>query len=133
MNPIRECLLRLLTDFERIGDVHEELFDSEVREQAGNALMAAFVRRASDYEMPATLGMFSDGANDLLRCAIIQFFDCAIPICDAERIIRFHDRLKLLQDDNVRTERGNDYDEFIGHTPPDWYDADGNVLWDRVR
>lgn len=52
MNPIRECLLHLLADFERIGDAYGELFDSEVREQAGNALMDAFVRRASDYEVP---------------------------------------------------------------------------------
>lgn len=133
MNPIRECLLRLLTDFEQIGELHEELYDSEVREQAGNALMAAFVRRTSDYETPETFGMFSDAANALLQSAIIQFLDCAIPICDAQRIVRFHDRLKLLQDGNSRTERGNDYDEFIGHTPPDWYDADGSVLWDRVR
>lgn len=133
MNPIRECLLRLLSDLERIGDAHEELFDSEVREQAGNALMAAFVRRTNDYEIPATLGMFSDRANDVLRSAIIQFVDCAISITDAERITCFHDRLALLQDGNARTERGNDYDEFIGHTPPHWYDSDGNVLWDRVR
>ena len=32
INPIRECLFDLLTNLERIGDDHEELFDSEVRE-----------------------------------------------------------------------------------------------------
>ena len=133
MNPIRECLARLLIDFERIGNAHEELFDSEVREQAGNALMTAFVRCTSDYDIPPALGMFSDAGNALLRSAIVQFVDCAIPICDAERISGFHERLKLLQDGEVRTECGNEYDEFIGHTPPDWYDSDGNVLWDRVR
>lgn len=133
MNPIRECLMRLLTDLERIGDVHEELFDSEVREQAGEALMEAFVRQTSSYKIPETLGMPTDDANSLLRSTIIKFVECAIPICEAERIILFHERLSLLQDDNVRTECGSDYDEFIGHTPPDWYDADGNVLWDRVK
>lgn len=77
--------------------------------------------------------MFNDVGIGLLRSAIVRFVDCSIPICDAEDITRFHDRLELLQDDNVLTARGNDYEEFIGHTPPNWYDADGNVLWDRVR
>ena len=133
MNPIRECLLRLLAKLERIGDVYEELFDSEVREQAGEALMASFVRQTSTYEIPETFGMLTNDANGMLRSAIIQFVECAKTTCEAKRITLFHERLTLLQDGNVRTERGNDYDEFIGHTPPDWYDADGNVLWDRVR
>ncbi len=133
MNPIRDCLQRLLADFERIGDVHDELLDSEVREQVGEALMAAFVRQTSTYEIPETFGMLTDDANGMVRSAIIQFVERAKTICEAERITLFHERLTLLQDGNIRTEHGNDYDEFMGHTPPDWYDADGNVLWDRVR
>lgn len=133
INPIRECLFDLLTNLERIGDDHEELFDSEVREQAGNVLMDLFVRQAIDCEIPVSLGMSNDQGNAVLRAAIMQFVDCATPICDAYGVAGFHDRLSLLQDNAVLTIAGNDYDDFIGHSPPDWYDADGNVLWDRVR
>lgn len=132
-NPINNLLLQLLTDFERIGDDHEELFDSEVRQQAGNALMAAFVRQTDGYDIPSSLGMFSEPANDALRTAIKKFVDGAIPVCQKHEIRLFHARLECLQDSTVLTPRGNDYEEFIGHTPPDWYDEEGNVLWDRVR
>ncbi len=133
MNPIRVCLVELLTALEQIGDDHGEVFDSEAREQVGNALMEAFVRQSNNYDIPATLGMLTDNGNRRVRAAVIQFIDCAIPICDGKDLICFHDRLKWMQDDAVTTPCGNDYEEFIGHTPQDWYDAEGNVIWDRVR
>lgn len=73
MSAIRECLLRLLNDFEQIGDEHEELFDSEVREQVGNALMEAFVRRTEDFAVPTNLGMFGEAGNSMVQSAIIRF------------------------------------------------------------
>ena len=125
--------MNLLNDLERIGDKHEELYDSEVREQAGNALMESFVRNTSGYTIPMSLGMCSGTTNAMLRAAISQFVDCASAICKAEQITGFHHRLLLLQDNIVKTKQGKDYDEFIGHTPPDWYDPEGNVIWDRVK
>ncbi|HEX5105337.1 MAG TPA: hypothetical protein VFV87_16075, partial [Pirellulaceae bacterium] len=46
-----EILLALLIRLEAIGDEHEELFDSEVRERMGNAVFHGFVKPMYDFQL----------------------------------------------------------------------------------
>ncbi len=129
------ALLKLLKTLESLGDVHEELYDSEVRERIGNAIMDGFVRNLPGYFVPRDLGMFSDEANCLVQHALEDYISLANHLCREKGITKFHDRLAAFQnrDARVNPRTAVDYEDLFGHTPPEWYDANGNVLWDRVR
>ncbi|MEM7455420.1 MAG: hypothetical protein AAF456_13800 [Planctomycetota bacterium] len=126
-------LLELLVGLESIGDQHEELYDSEVREQIGVAVMEGFVRAINGYHVPTDLGVLVPGIDAEVRVLLVRYIDAANAEAAKTGLTRFHDRLAAFQDPAVRTERGKDYDDFFGHTPPDYYDDHGDVLWDRVR
>jgi hypothetical protein len=47
----------------------------------------------------------------------------------SQGITKFHDRLAVFQNGEVKTEgSGGDYEEFFGHTPPEFYDENGVVV-----
>lgn len=124
-----KLLLRLLENMELIGQHNEELFDSEVRERMGNAIMNGFVRAKAGYQVPQDLGMFSDEANYAVRSAIQSYVDEASSAAASLGIVKFHDRLAAFQNREVRTEQTkSDYDEFFGHTPPEFYNEHGVVM-----
>ncbi|MBM83650.1 MAG: hypothetical protein CMJ78_24085 [Planctomycetaceae bacterium] len=130
MEPI---LLELLRALKAIGDAHEELYDTEVRECIGIAIMEGFVRAKPDYLVPVDLGLADTAANGCVREAITNYITVANAIAAEMQITTFHDRLAAFQNGLVRVNQGRDYEDFFGHTPPEWYDTDGNVMWERGR
>ncbi|MCE9545543.1 MAG: hypothetical protein K8T25_08505 [Planctomycetia bacterium] len=127
-------LLRLLTELQAIGRNHEELYDSEVREAMGVAIMEGFVRCISGYQIPADLGMMTENDNKSVRDALVRYINDANLRAAELCLASFHARLAAFQNRYVRVvpSSAKDYEELFGHTPPDWYDLDGNVIWDRV-
>jgi len=85
--------------------------------------------------MPDRLGMLSEAADLELRQALISYIDDANKLAAQMGISSFHERLAAFQNRAVRTNPAIDvgYEELFGHSPPEWYDELGNVLWDRVR
>jgi hypothetical protein len=127
--PAMTSPLKVLLDrLDAIGDEHGELFDSDVREAMGNAIMEGFVRHQLDYAVPEDFCMFSEDGTAAVRDAIADFVSSANAQADGLNLKSFHDRLSFLQDDTVRSAAGNDYEEFLGHTPPEFYDEIGNVI-----
>lgn len=128
-------LLELLQRLELLGETHEELYDSEAREEMGRIVMDGFVRRNPEFVMPDRLGMRSEDADLELRQALASYINTANRLADEIGLSSFHERLSAFQNAAVKTNLPNalDYDEFFGHTPPEWYDEKGNVLWDRVK
>jgi hypothetical protein len=128
-------LLELLRRLELLGDAHEELYDSEAREQIGAIVMDGFVRRKVGFTIPDRLGMLSEAADLELRQALISYIDDANKLAEQMGISSFHERLAAFQNRAVRTNPAIDvgYEELFGHSPPEWYDEFGKVLWDRVR
>lgn len=128
-------LLELLRRLECLGEAHGELYDSEAREQIGGIVMDGFVRRKPGYVMPDRLGMRSETADLELRQALATYIEGASKLADEIGLSSFHTRLAAFQNPAVRTNSAIavDYEELFGHTPPEWYDEAGNVLWDRVR
>jgi hypothetical protein len=128
-------LLELHCRLEKLGESHGELYDSEAREEIGGIVIDGFVRRKPGFKMPERLGMLSEAADLELRQALSAYIDGANKFADEIGFSSFHARLAAFQNPAVRTDSAIpvDYDELFGHTPPEWYDEDGNVLWDRVR
>jgi hypothetical protein len=119
------ALRKLLDDLERIGDDHEELFDSEVRDAMGLAIFTAVIRPEPGAEFPTDYGMESAKANASVARAIAAY-------CDSVRHefqgLSFKERLAAFQDPEVVTEEGNEFDDFFGWANPDDFDDEGNVI-----
>jgi hypothetical protein len=124
---MRDALKKLLDRLDLIGSEHEELFDSDVRESMGDAIMEGFVRHRADYEVPDDFGMFSRKGNEAVRSAIPEFVTTANQRAQLLHQDTFHVRLSAVQDRSVRSDDGTDYDDFLGHSPPEFYDEAGNV------
>ncbi|MBX9624135.1 MAG: hypothetical protein K2X82_10030 [Gemmataceae bacterium] len=127
--PFDTQLSRLLEKLEGIGLQSGELFDTEVRERIGQVVMSGFVRNVTGFQLPDYLGMTSDEANAAVRSALREYIDEANAEAVRVGLTQFHDRLAVFQNSSVRTKKtGSDYEEFFGHTPPEYYDINGNVL-----
>ncbi len=135
MATMESLLLELLRRLARLGDSHEELYDSEARDQIGGLVMDGFVRKNPEFIMPERLGMLSEEADSELRQTLSEYIEAANRLAEEIGLSSFHARLAAFQNRAVRTNPtiDVDYEELFGHTPPEWYDEAGNVLWDRVR
>jgi len=125
---MKDILKNLLDRLEVIGEDHEELFDSDVRQNMSNAIVEGFVRHRQAYTVPDDFGMFSEEANEDVKSAIAQYITDASERAVEMGLHRFHDRLNGVQDGSVRSFGGNDYDEFLGHSPSEFFDESGNVI-----
>lgn len=96
----------------------------------GLSIMNGFVRGQGTQAVAADLGLSTDEANRVAQAALAEFVIEAHRIANA-RALTFKDRLNAFQNDAVVTNRGNDYEEFFGHTPPEFYDNRGNVVRTR--
>ena len=132
---MERILLELLCQLERLGEAHGELYDTEVRERMGDAVMEGYVRRSPQYLLPDQFGMNSAAGDARVREALAAYIERANGLAEEIGLTTFHARLAAFQDPAVRTpsDAAVDYDDLFGHTPPEWYDEAGNVLWDRVR
>lgn len=125
---MEELLKELLEQLDQIANEHGELMDSEVRERIGVAVMEGFVRNLGVSSFVRNLGMHSDSANDAVYVAIKTYVEQACDLASEARMTGFHQRLEAFQNEDVFTESGNDYEEFFGHTPPEFYDEEANVV-----
>src|SRR5688500_13094359 len=128
-------LAELLESLETLGETYHELYDSDVREKMGAAILDGLVRRRPEFKLPDEFGMFSGDANLKVGRQIEKYIEAANRLADDQGILLFHPRLAAFQNSGVRTcsKYRLDYEDLFGHTPPDWYDPSGNVIWDRVR
>ena len=125
---MEEILRMLLNRLEAIGKDHEELFDSDVRQEMSNAIMEGFVRAMPGFVLPREFGLFTPEANAAVRTALAEYIVAADKEATMQGMTVFHDRLAAMQNADIHSEEGNDYDEFVGHSPPDVFDTAGNVI-----
>jgi len=121
-------LKKLLDQLEAIGNDHEELFDSDVRQNMSDAIFYGFIRGRSDFIIPDDLGMFSEEANKQVKFAITTFITDANHEAKQAGIHRFHDRLNAVQNNSVDSFGGLFYDDFLGHSRPELFDENGEVI-----
>ena len=113
---IKKALRQFLNDLDRIFDQHEELGDTDVREQVTAAVHRGFVSLRPAYVLPAKFGMFSDTGNQKVRAALAKFL--AHPeVVTAVRLLKDPlVRLAAFQDNEVKSTRGNTFFEYFGCT-----------------
>jgi hypothetical protein len=113
---MKNALKRLLDDLDEIYERHEEVGDTDVREQMRAAIHKGFIMPEASYVVPSWFGMFSWSGNRRVREAIARFLAdpelaTASKACETPRA-----RLDWFQDGDVRSSTGKAFDEFFGYS-----------------
>ena len=119
---MRDDVAELFDALESVGNEHEELYDTDVREQLASTLNWHFVWGNLADKTPLRYGMFSAEADKAVADAVDRFLKAALANAEAEGVAKGQQRHDLLQDQSIKTETGGQsYDCFIGHsdTPPE--------------
>ena len=111
---IKQPLNRLLDNLESITADHEEIFDTDVREELSTAIYCAFITSENGYQTPDSFEMFSDEGNAAVKSAVDSFLRDSCPIAESLGWSE-QQRQDAFQDLNVTSKGGLTYDEFFGH------------------
>ncbi len=126
---MEKLLRQLLNRLEEIGNIYEELYDTECREQMSDAIMNGFVRSMDAFVWPDEFGLHSAEANQAVREALQEYVDRASLKASELGLSQFHVRLAAFQNPNVVSDRdGSYFDDFFGYASPDSFDASGKVV-----
>jgi hypothetical protein len=114
MNKLQKLTLELYNTLEEIGEEHEELFDTDVREAMHASLDYYFVWDSFEENMPITYSMFSKEGDAKVAEAIQNYCRKATETAQKMGIKPGQDREDVLQDGSLETNQGQYYDDFIG-------------------
>ena len=111
---IKKALKQFLSALDTIDDQHQELGDTDVREQMDAAIHRGFVHSRKDYVLPQKFGMFSEKANALVRAALGAFL-LHPEVRKAAKVLKTpEDRFAAFQDGDVKTRKGSTFCEYFG-------------------
>jgi len=116
-NPIAELLKKLLTRMDGIMEKHDELQDTDVRDQVHEAVFDAFVLAKADYELPEEFGMSTKAGNKRVRSALAAFLTKATSVATKANLNPGPPRLAAFQDIEVTSDNGSTYDDYFGDRP----------------
>jgi hypothetical protein len=117
---MEDALLKFLIALEKIGEEHEELYDTDVREQMYDAVINSFINPKEGYILPVEFGMFSSEGNSAVRSVLERILPEFLSASSNEGLDTPLKRLLSFQNENVETPgEGNFYDDFFGYIDPD--------------
>ena len=122
------ALLQLLEALEDISHQDQSLFNSVVRQAMGNALVDGFARMKSGYIMPSSFGLATLQADCQVRDVIERYLGVVRALAAQQGLTTFHQRLAALQNTSIKTDEGNDQEEFFGYSNPAFFDEAGRVI-----
>lgn len=104
----------LLEDLESLGQEHEELYDTDVREQLWACVEAGLIKQLPGFRAPAEFGMFTPEANAKLARIMEENLERLRTVFDAFKLNTEAKRLASFQNPNLHTESGKTVNEFFG-------------------
>lgn len=134
MDDSIDYLIRsLYTELERLSEIYDEILDTDVRESIHLTLNYFFVWGGELDRLPIAYGMLSLEADRAVANAVNRFLTSVFAMPELSGIAVGKDRLKRLQNIEISTPKGYQYDRFIGHSdeplpahslPEDLFDED---------
>lgn len=112
---MKRALKQLINALDKVFEEHDEVGDTDVREQMYDAVHKAFIVPRAGYELPEKFGMFSPEGNALVRAALKKFLAHKEIAAAAESLKTAEERLAAFQDVEVESSDGNTIDEYFGH------------------
>lgn len=110
---MKKALKAVLNALDKIAEDHEEVTDTDVREQMREAVERALLEPVADYELPDEFGMFEPEGNAKVKAALAKFIDAAR--LESAALKTRAERLRAFQNDEVESRDGNNYDEYFGY------------------
>lgn len=112
---ITNTIKALYTELERLSETYEELMDTDVRESLHLTLNFFFVWGNDLNRLPISYGMFTLEGDKAVAGAVAQFLISICSTPELKEVSVGKERLALLQNPEITTSNGCQYDEFIGH------------------
>src|SRR5262245_50869912 len=81
-DAMRDALVRFLDALEAVAAEHEELFDTDVREDMAMAIEERLVKKSEQGDVPDEFAMFSSEGNGLVRAAVMSYLAEVMPLAD---------------------------------------------------
>ncbi len=112
-----DALIRdFFTELERLSEEYEELTDTDVRENIHHTLNYFFIWNNQRDQLPCYYSMFSLEGDRAVAHTVEKFLTAADECAEIINTPLGQARLNLLQNRNLKTPKGEEYDLFIGHT-----------------
>lgn len=115
MADLKDVIADFYAELEGIGDEHQELYDTDVREALAETLSWYFVWDRPQDRLPVSYGMFSEEADDAVASAVASFLGDASVLAERAGLPVGQPRLDALQDESIETPGGNTFDMFVGY------------------
>ena len=125
---VDDLLKELLNRLGRVGNDHEEVYDTECRDRMSHAVFDGFIRRLDDFVLPSDLGLYSPEANASVREALAVYIDEANAKAVALHLTSFHHRLSVFQNGDLKSDGGDYFDDFFGYSDPDAFNTEGDPI-----
>lgn len=118
-------VLGLFDRLEAIGEEHEELYDSVVREELAD-LICRFCVRPLGREAVTVEGMFTPAANSALAEVMSRFFEDVEQALDErfDGVVSPRRLLDLLQQEERCSASSQYFDDFFGYITPDAFSSE---------
>jgi hypothetical protein len=112
---MKKSLKALLNAMDKIAEDYEEVLDTDVREQMRDAIEKSLLAPVAGYTLPEEFGMFAPKGNAKVKAALAKFIEAAKGEAAAARLKTRADRLRAFQDIDLKSRKGNTYDEYFGY------------------
>jgi hypothetical protein len=113
---MKKALKQLINTLDKVFEEHEEVGDTDVREQMYEAVHKVFIVQQEGYTLPDRFGMFSDEGEKKVRAALVKFLVHPDVLAASKSLKTPEERLAAFQDADVESSEGNTYDEYFGHS-----------------
>jgi hypothetical protein len=107
-------LAALLEDLEKISKEHEEVFDTDVREQMWTFLEGRFIQQNEETTLPTEFGMFSAEGNEKIREAFARNTKDLDTIIEIFSLDTYEKRMTTFTNPKIATPDGSRLDDFFG-------------------
>ncbi len=111
---LKTALISLVDELSSIEQDHEEIGDTDVREEMFEAISKTFISAEPGYVLPDSFGMFSDEGNQKVKAAISKFLSHSEVKDAALALTTPQERLDAFQDP-IETAAGQTQEEYFGY------------------
>ena len=106
-------MMKFLTDLEQLSEEFDELTDTDVRESLFVIVNYYFIWGEKLERSPISYGMFTLAGDQAVAQTVETFLSS---VSNLKNIPVGITRLKLIQNPDITTPKGCQYDDYLGHT-----------------
>ena len=108
-------LKELMESLEAIGNEHQEMYDTAVREAMTESILDGFVKPKPNFVLGEEFGVYEDEGNQKIKAALNTYISAATLRAAEIGLNSPTERLAAFQNDEIHTDEEANYpDDFFG-------------------